>query len=88
MSKEEAPKEKKPIDKQFRDRLLTIVEELGLQADSRERVTETIKELCGDYGVSRSSVRRAAKTLYTDSLEKLESETAEVVSILENFTKQ
>jgi hypothetical protein len=65
----------------FNQKLDLIIEEFGLQADSRERVKDILAELKAKYEISPTIVRKLAKAKAEDKLDKLIQDNSEVVNL-------
>ena len=65
----------------FNQKLDLIIEEFGLQSDSRERVKDILAELKGKYEISPAIVRKLAKAKAEDKLDKLIQDNSEVVNL-------
>jgi len=65
----------------FNQKLDLIIEEFGLQSDSRERVKDILAELKAKYEISPTIVRKLAKAKAEDKLDKLIQDNSEVVNL-------
>ena len=64
------------------DKIELIVDQLQLQADSRESVTEIVKELNTAYGIKKPVVRAVAAAVFKRKIEELEEQSNEVISLI------
>ena len=75
----------KQIDpKEFREKLDKIVDQLFMQAGSRETVTSIINELHDEYGLKKPLVRKVASKLYKEATgndDDIEDEVKELLKL-------
>ncbi len=75
-----------PIDeKKLTTAINSIVDQLHVQAASRDSVTGIVSELKTDYGLNPKIVRRAAKIIFDQNVEEIDQETQAVMDIIDNF---
>jgi hypothetical protein len=78
-----AAKLKEPHNRDyFNQKLDLIIEEFGLQADSRERVKEVLVDLKTKFEISPTIVRKLAKAKADDKLTKVLEENSEIVNLV------
>jgi hypothetical protein len=78
-----AAKLKEPQNRDyFNQKLDLIIEEFGLQADSRERVKEVLVDLKTKFEISPTIVRKLAKAKADDKLTKVLEENSEIVNLV------
>lgn len=75
-----------PIDnKKLTTAINSIVDQLHVQAGSRDAVNGIIGELKTDYGLKPKVVRRVASIIYKQNVEEVDEETKEVMDLIDNF---
>lgn len=73
---------KEPQNREFfNQKLDLIIDEFGLQADSRERVKEILAELKAKFEISPAIVRKLAKAKADDKLNDLLEQNSEIVNL-------
>lgn len=83
------PKEKKPEkvyeevnEEDFKGYITEIVDQLHVQAASRDNVTEIINEMAGKWNVKKPLIRKAAAIVFKRNQEETEEQNDEVMQLV------
>lgn len=60
-----------------------IVDQLVMQASSKDLVTEIVKELNGDYGIKKTVIRKVATSVYKHNQDELQEESKEILDLID-----
>jgi len=78
--------ETKPVDhKVLVESINKIVDQLHVQAGSRDVVNEIVKELKTEYGIGPKVSRKVATIVYKQNLEEVDEETQEIADLIDEF---
>jgi endonuclease III len=81
--KEVQKKSYKPVNDEALKKIVeAIVDELYIQAASKEKVNEALKEFKTEYGVKATIIRKVANIVYKRNKEEVEQEQDELMQLL------
>jgi endonuclease III len=81
--KEVQKKSYKPVNDEALKKIVeSIVDELYIQAASKEKVNEALKEFKTEYGVKATIIRKVANIVYKRNKEEVEQEQDELMQLL------
>ena len=73
----------KPLNKEeFKEKIKLIVDQLFIQNQSRELVTELVNELNSSFGLKKPVVRAVASSVYKKDKNEVEAKNEEILELL------
>jgi hypothetical protein len=82
--KKTEPKQVKPVnDADVKEHIDKVIDQLAVIAGAREVITEHLKYLKSEYGLSATNTRKAAETLFKSQQEELVEKNEEVIKIID-----